>query len=160
MQLALNIEHFAKPVVNETRLIKLAFIKLAFIDHILKFLVFLQNRIKKNLHKDIDNLILVVEGFYSHSKKLTPLEAELLLKSIKRVILKIDKLDENMQEINYLRDDQLKEKFKYMLKSLYKIESIVHKEVYKNVSVEKTPEEILNGTSEMNNLYLSKILTH
>lgn len=155
MQLALNIEHFAKPVVSETRLIKLAFIK-----HLLKFAVFLQNRIKKRLHKDIDNLILVVEGFYSHSKELTQLEAELLLASIKRVIPKIDKLDENMQEINYLRDDQLKEKFKYMLKSLYKIESIVHKEVYKNVPVEKTSEEILNGTAKMNNLYLSKILNY
>lgn len=160
MQLALNIEHFAKPVVSETRLVKIAFIKLSFINHILKFVFFLQKGLKKKLHKDIDNLILVVEGFYSHSKELTPLEAQLLLTSIKRVISQIDKRDESMKEVNYFRDVELKEKFKYMLKSLYKIESIVHKEVYKNIPVEKTSAEILNGTSEMNNLYLSKILTN
>ena len=149
MQLALNIEHFAKPVVAETQLVR-------FVSN---FLFFLHSRIKKSLHKDVDNLILAVEGFYSHTNELSLTQADLLLKSTKRVILKLDKMDEEMQGMDYLKDEVLKEKFKYMLKSVYKMESILHKSVYKNNPTQKTSDELLNGTSTMNNLYLSKLLS-
>ena len=149
MQLALNIEHFAKPVVAETQLV-------CFVSN---FLFFLHSRIKRSLHKDVDNLILAVEGFYSHTKELSPAQADILLKSTKRVILKLDKMDEEMQSMDYLKDTVLKEKFKYMLKSVYKMEIILHKCVYKNTTTQKTSDELLNGTSKMNNLYLSKLLS-
>lgn len=149
MQVALNIEHFAKPVVAETHLLK----------YVLKFLYFLHDRFKKSIHKDIDNLILAVEGFYPHSKELSTSQAQLLLKSTKRVIVKLDKMDEKMHKMNYLNDISLKEKFKYMLKTLYKMESILHKEVYKNTPVEKTDKALLKGISDMNSRNIPKLLS-
>jgi hypothetical protein len=149
MQLALNIEHFAKPVIAETRLAR----------YVSNFLFFLQSRVVKSLHKDIDNLILAVEGFYFHAKELSPAQADLVLKNTKRVILKLDKMDEEMQSMDYLNDVLLKEKIKYMLKSVYKMEGILHKAVYKSAVTQKVSDELTNGVAKMNGMYLSKMLS-
>ena len=154
MQLELNIEHFARPVVAENRLIKNIIIK-----YLLGFLVFLQKRLKKKLYKDIDNLILAVEGFYPHIKQMELSEAKQLLERTKLVISKLNKIDEDLYKDNYLKDQILKEKYNYMLKSVYKMESILHKEVYKNIPVEKTDEKISKGISDMNRRNMSKLLS-
>ncbi|MFV7235905.1 hypothetical protein [Flavobacterium sp. ZB4R12] len=148
MQLALNIEHFAKPVVTETR-----------ISFVSNFFGILFKGIKKRLYNDIDNFILAVEGFYPYSEKLELSEAAKLLERTKLVISKLNKIDEDLYKDDYLKDQILKEKYKYMLKSIYKMESILHKTIYKNSPVEKTDKTILKGISDMNKRNMSKLLS-
>jgi hypothetical protein len=149
MQLALNIEHFAKPVVTETH-------RVSFVSNLFGILL---KGIKKRLYNDIDNFILAVEGFYPYTEKLELSEATKLLERTKTVISKLNKIDEDLYKTDYLKDTILREKFKYMLKSAYRMESILHKIVYRNIPIEKTDETILKGISGMNRRNMSKLLS-
>lgn len=148
MEISLHIEQFSRPIVAETH-------RVSFVP---RFLWFVLGKIKKSLHNDLDNIIVAVEGYYSYANELDVTKAKLLLLSTKKSIKALDKIDDKMRDINYFEDDSLKMKFNHMLKSLYKLENILHKIVYKDSEPIKTPIEIIDGVARMNKIYLEKLL--
>lgn len=148
MQIALNIEYFANPVVRETK-------QASFVA---RFFGFLLNRVVAKLNNDIDRLIIATEGFYAHTNQLDKATATKLLVDMQKVIKKLDKLDESMQKDNYLDDKKLEEKSKYMLAVLYKLESMLHKIVYADAEQLKMDNQILDGVTKLNQLQIANLL--
>ncbi len=148
LTLDININQIAKPIVKETKDRKFTTIKIP-------------ARRKKNLsaelNKNLDVFILAIEGSYKHLKELDQEKIGNLLKDTDSIIDDLYSFDEKLSKKDYLDNNDVKEKIKYLLKALYKFESILHKSKYKNSPYEKTPQNIINGISKLNRKTLLKI---
>lgn len=122
----------------------------------LRFLYFIKTKVVKRINRDLDSFILSLEGAYKHAEELDTQSALSLLKDTKIVITKLDSFDEKLMKDNYLDDEQLKQKLKYLLNALYKFESILHKTSYQDAPFLKTPEEISEGISKLNQRNFSR----
>lgn len=150
MILNLNIYDITQPVIKEAN--KSSLLK--------RFLIksmegFLTKRLSK-LNSAIEDSILKVEGTHVHLKELSTESANDMLIQIKQSISNLEKIYEKMQEHNFLNNNELKLKFKYLLKSLYKSEAITHKIVYKEKETLKTDESIKKGIIKMNSHFYKK----
>lgn len=150
MVLNLNINEITQPVIKEVN--RSSFIK--------RFLIkslegFLSKRISK-LNSTFDNSILKVEGTHVHLKELSSESAIQMLPQIKDSIVNLEKLYEEMQECDFLENDELKSKFKYLLKSLYKSEAITHKIAFREKETLKTDKSIKDGIIKMNSTFFKK----
>jgi hypothetical protein len=126
MTLTVNINSITQPVFHDVK--RSSFIKRFFI----KSLEFFLNRSVERLNKTINNSILKIEGSYTHLKEASTEEAETMLVDVKKVISKFEKFSDRLHKSDYFDNDELKSKFKYLLKSIYKAEAIMHKIAYKN----------------------------
>lgn len=68
---------------------------------------------------------------------------------ISNLIRSFDKLDEDLSKIGYFDDNDLREDFKYSIKTLYRLDSLIHLYKTKNQEVLRTPDYIKEG---LNNL--------
>ena len=147
MLLTLDINQMAKPIVQET----------SHPSFFLGVLSFVKKRFAKKINKTLDPFILTLEGSFLHTEELEAHNAEKLLFDTKKIIDRLDKINEDLKKDGYLDDEVLSAKFQYLLKTLYKFESKLHKIAYKDVPVTKTPDEIINGISKINKRNLSKL---
>ena len=150
MVLNLNIYDITQPVIKEAN--KSSFLKRFLVKSLESFLL---KRVSK-LNSTLDNSILKVEGTHVHLKELSTESASNMLIQIKESIVNLEKLYDEMQKCNYFDNKELKSKFKYLLKSLYKSEAITHKIAYKEKETLKTDESIKNGIIKMNSNFYKK----
>jgi hypothetical protein len=148
MLLTLDINQMAEPIVKESR----------HPGFLIGILSFVKKRFAKKINIKLDAFILELEGSFLHTEELEVKDAEKLLFDTKKIINDLYSINEDLKKEHYFDNEILREKFQYLLKTLYKFESKLHKIVYKDVPVIKTPDEILNGISKINKRNLSKLV--
>lgn len=148
MLLTLDINQMAEPIVKETK-------HSSFFVGILSFV---KKRFANKMNRKLDTFILALEGAYQHAEELDSQKAEKLLIDTKKIIDDLYSINEEFKKDNYLGNKKLSEKFQYLLSTLYKFESKLHKVTYKDAPIVKTPNEILNGISKINKRNLSKLV--
>lgn len=146
----------AEPVVKETKITRFGFF--SGVTRFLSWLIpYLEKRLSKTLNRELNSFILGLEGAQKHLAELDENNAMLLLKDTKRIIGIIESFENELKKDNYLNDPLLKDKFKYLLSTLYKFESLLHKIAYSNAPVEKTDEQIKKGIIKTNRKNLAKL---
>ena len=150
MLLNLDINSITKPVIKEAN-------RGSFIRRFLtkKIEVFFERSILK-LNNTLDNSILKIEGTHKHLKELSSEEANKMLFEIKDAINGLEKQYEYLEKTNFFDNDELKSKYKYLLKSIYRSEAITHKIVYREKETFKTDESIKEGIIKMNSRLFKK----
>lgn len=149
MLLTLDIKQMAGPLVGKTKGIRFATIKTTSAK---------KEAVGLKLSKKLDVFILAIEGAYQHVKELDEEKATKLLQDTNRIIEDFYSLDDLLLEKNYLSSQELKKKIKYLFKTLYKFESILHKTAYKNTPLNKTSQDIIDGISKINKNTISKLV--
>jgi len=139
MYLTLDIEKQARPIIRSGENVNLA----------LRFMQSLAEWLKSSLSNNLDNFILTTEGFHKHVTELNDTDSRLLLDKTGDVIRWFDKLQEQFDRINFMDDVELKEKFKYAQKSLFKLEALAHVQTTKNVPIEKTQNFLQEGIAKL-----------
>jgi len=157
MNLSINIEQMARPVVNEAGRMHLVS---SFLHFLAKQLQFILDKQIKRMCDDIDIFILSLEGSFKHLEKLSPNESKKLLIDTKKIIIKLDGIGEDLQKTNYFDNELLKSKYSYMLKSVYKIESKLHRISFKDKEKFPTETSLKEGVIKMNSLYTRKLLAN
>ena len=109
--------------------------------------------------KLLDEFILIMEGLYKHVPEFTIDEAQYHLNKAKKSIALMDEQDEGLASINYMDSRELKEKMKYLLKTLYHLEALLHKRVMKARPTEKTPDYLKQGLATLSNEAITKSLS-
>lgn len=150
MVLNLNTYDITQPFIKEAN--KSSFLKRILINSLERFLL---KRISK-LNSTLDNSILKVEGTHIHLKELSTESANDMLIQIKDSIVNLENLYDEMQKCDFLENNELKIKFKYLLKVIYKSEAITHKIAYRDKETLKTDESIKNGIIKMNSHFFKK----
>jgi hypothetical protein len=105
----------------------------------------------KYLNAKIDEFILAVDGLQKHAPDFNTADAKLLFEQTKKTCKIFEKLDDILGAVNYGNDAALKSKFKYSLKAIYKLESLLHIAYTKDFPVQKTPLYIKEGLALMSN---------
>lgn len=155
MQLALNIEDFSKPILSDTKKADILYNA----GYFGKFLSFFFDKIKERLNKDLDRLIIMLEGYNLRIDELKNDTAVSQLKTVKVVFKELVKAHEKFEKINFMNDSELEDKFSYTLKTIYQTENKLHKVVYRNMPVEKSPQELIDGVMRMNGKYINELLS-
>lgn len=154
MILNLNINDITQPVVkkvNRNSIVKNFIVK--------RLEIILKRKLSKfstKLITELDNTILKVEGTHNHLKDLSPEKSSEMLIEIKQRIVDLEDIYTKLQEINFFDNKELKLKFKYLLKSIYKSEAITHKIAYRKKETFKTDESLKRGIIRMNSKLLKK----
>jgi hypothetical protein len=104
---------------------------------------------KHKIEHLLTEFILLVEGFYKYIPNLKKDKAAGLLADTKNIIPKFDSMDEHLKQNNYLDDAAFKEKFRYALKVLYKLKSLLHIAYTRDFPVQKTPAYIKEGLARV-----------
>lgn len=147
MLLLLDINQMAEPIVKEA----------GYSSFLVRILSFFKRRFASKLNPRLDAFILSLEGSFQHISELDSNEAKDLLSDTKKIIDDFYLINEDLKKDNYLDDQSLNDKFQYLLKTLYKFESKLHKITYKDSPIVKTPDGILSGISKINKRNLSKL---
>jgi hypothetical protein len=150
MVLNLNINDITQPVIKEVG--RSSFFKRILIKSLESFL---SKRISK-LNYTLENTILKVEGTHNHLKELSSESANEMLVEIKKAIGALEKEYGLLEKNEFFENAELKSKYKYLLKSIYKSEAITHKVAYKKKETLKTDESIKSGIIKMNSSFLKK----
>ncbi|RYM31481.1 hypothetical protein ERX46_16370 [Brumimicrobium glaciale] len=117
-----------------------------------------KEKTNSDFFKKADVFILAVEGSYKYLDNLNLEESKELLTDTKGVIDEFYQLEESLNEVGSIENEISKIKFKHIYKTLYKFENILHKNVFKNVEIIKTPSDVLDGISKTNRRTLSKLI--
>lgn len=152
MVLNININDITKPVIRESN-------NGSFFTRLLR--KYLEKCIKKRfskLNKVLDNTLLKIEGTHEYLKRISPDEAVEILPDIKNSISLLEKEYEIFEKENFHNYSELKSKYKYLLKSMYKSEAIATKISYRNQKFEKNEVDrtIKEGIIKMNSHYFKK----
>ena len=131
MILTLDIQKKAAPIIRQTHKVRLG----------------LKSGASQNISEDINDLILTIEGFDNHVFALGKAEAKGLLDETNKVIAAFIDIDEEINAVSNTGDEEIIERFKYALKALYKLKSLLHLAYTKDVAVKKTPNDIKEGLS-------------
>lgn len=86
---------------------------------------FLFDFFKKWMYNRFDEMSLINEGMYNHVAEMSATETSIFLNVILKSIKSLDDLDNKMVEINYFEDAVIKQKYKYMLKTFYKLDALL-----------------------------------
>ena len=148
MYLSIDLQSKASPINFNTN-----GLRFSWFTRIGRFLI---DYFKSRIHKTLDEMILEVEGFYKHIPELSTEETIKILKSTKTIINILDRNDELLKSINYMDDKRVGIKFKYALKTLYRLESLLHIESTRGVEIEKTDATLVQGLVGVSILSVSK----
>ena len=149
MYLTIDILEIAQPVVSETK-------KVSFV---LRFLYFIKNRVVNNFNNHLTTLNLALEGVLNRMDDLSIEKSSKLLIDTKGIIFSIENMESDLASRNYLDREDIKENIKYTLKCLYKLESKLHKNVYKSAPTIKVDEDLKEGISRMNASNMNQLLS-
>lgn len=107
---------------------------------IIRFIEF--DFLKNKFYNSIDEFSVLNEGLLSHISSMQLNDINKMYKDIAYIIDTLDALDESLDSKNYFNDKVLRSKFKYMLKTNYKLEASLRSQLFKNVLCEKTPDDL------------------
>lgn len=162
MNLTIDIEGKTSRILRE---LSPGFSADSFVSGLLSFLgidkLLAKRRINKRLKQTLrllDDYILVLEGFQGHIAELEPKKAEEFLAATKKSIKAFDKFEEEMAMDGFMPGPELRNKFKYNLKTLYKTEALLHRAVTKNAEPIKTPTYLKEGLAKMSQAAIQKSL--
>lgn len=146
--LNINIKEIAEPLVGKPK---------AHTFDIIKAPPTSKKTLSLKLNNKLDVFILAIEGSYQHLKELDKEKSKKLLKDTDEIVENFYSLDDLLSKKNYLDHPDLKNKIKYLFKALYKFESILHKNTYKDSPINKTSQDIIDNISKINRNTLSKL---
>lgn len=109
----------------------------------------------KALKKTLKELVLMTEGFCNHVTDLNEKEANAFLSDTRFSIDKLLALKTTLQKSDYL-DDEVKNLFNYTLKTLYRIESLLHVQSTQSTEIEKTEDYIQSGLAKFSKEAIEK----
>lgn len=150
MTIDININEITLPVIKETE--RSSFMKRFIVN---KIEGYFERKVCKSI-VTVEETILKIEGSHIHLKKFSIESAEIILPSIKRAIETLENRFDVLEKINFFENKELKVKYKYLLKSLYKSEAIIHKIAFSNKETLSTDKSIKNGIIKMNSTFLKK----
>jgi len=130
MLLSLDIQKKAEPIIRQTQ---------KGFDPII-------SAYAQGLSENLNDLILSVEGFDNHIFALSKTAIKELLDETNKVIDVFVNIDENLMD-SVDADKEIIERFKYSLKALYKLRSLLHIAYTKGVAVKETPGNIKERVS-------------
>lgn len=104
---------------------------------------------KKRLKENIDDLILVIEGFSNHIQDLNKNQSEVLLQQTKKTFRSFVEIDDELNARDYLMDIEFKEKFQYSLKTLSMFKSLLHIYITQGAAVKRTPDTLKEALSRI-----------
>ncbi len=143
MVITLDIQKKAAPIINQANIVRRT-LELDAIEHLIESLT---------------DLILIIEGFDNHIAALSKNEIKTIEDNTIKVIFGFVELDEELERIGYFNNPNFKENFRYALKTLYKLKSLLHIAFTKDIQVKKTPMQIRESLSAiarasvLNNLF-------
>ncbi|NJY64054.1 hypothetical protein HC174_15025 [Salinimicrobium sp. CDJ15-81-2] len=149
MHLTIDIEQMAKPVLNNA----------GESSHASRRQRFTPVDSLKSFCSQLDIFILSLEGSLNHLDQLSLEDAKELLSSTKKTVGDLDKVDEELRSSSYFQHQELKEKFSYMLKLMFKIESRLHRIVFRDSPRIKTSLSLKEGITKMNALHIKNLLS-
>jgi hypothetical protein len=150
MTIDININEITLPVIKETE--RSSFIKRFVVS---KIEGYFEKKVAKSITA-VEDTILKIEGSHFHLKKFSVESAKRILPSIKKAIETLENRFDVLEKINFFENKELKVKYKYLLKSIYKSEAIIHKIAFSNEKTLSTDKSIKNGIIKMNSTFIKK----
>ncbi len=123
----------------------------------------LYNTSKKSVNENLDDLILVIEGFSNHIQDLNKNQSEALIEQTKKTFNSFVEIDDELKAHNYLDDNEFKEKIQYSLKTLSKFKSLLHIYITQGTPVVRTHDSLKEALSRisrgaaLNNIYKNSL---
>jgi len=111
-----------------------------------------------NFIKLLDEFILSLEGLQGHISEFTLEDAATLLSNAQNTIRDFHILNEAFEKDVYCQDPFLKERFRYLLQTLYKTEALLHLATTKDLPVMPTPDYIKEGLAKVSRETIIKAL--
>lgn len=149
MYLSIDIQDMAQPVVNDTKRV----------SFVVRFLHFVKNKMVTKYNNHLTTFNLALEGALNRIDALSIEKSTSLLSETKGIIVSFENIEADLFKANYLDSDEVKQNIKYSLECLYKLESKLHKNVYKNLPIIETDKELKEGFSKMKSASLDKLLS-
>lgn len=149
MYLSIDIQEMAQPIVSDTK-------KVSFI---VRFLYFIKNKMVTKYNNHLTTFNLALEGAINRIDDLNIEKSISLLSEMKGIITSLENVEVDLAKANYLDSDDVKQNIKYSLECLYKLESKLHKNVYKASPIIETDKELKEGFSKMKAASLDKLLS-
>lgn len=137
----IDIPEVARPIIRKTR-------KIEAIRTAKKVRTELMTE-KNKLDHLLTDFILLVEGFYKYIPSLKKEKVKNILDDTRDIIPTFDSINEDLKKEHYLNDVAFKEKFRYSIRVVYRLESLLHITYTKDLSIQKTPEYIKEGLSKI-----------
>jgi hypothetical protein len=131
MILTLDIQKKAAPIIRQTH----------------KVTLWSTSDASQRISEDINDLILTIEGFDNHVFSLNKVQAKALLDETNKVIAVFVDIDDALTSVSGIGSEEIIEKFKYALKALFKLKSLLHLAYTKDVSVKQTSRDVREGLS-------------
>lgn len=100
----------------------------------------------QRFEQEMDEFILMVEGYQTHASKLTSEEAKPILATTKATNKRFTRFVSGLLEMNW-DNASIPKKLKYALKALNRLEAMLHKATYMGSPVQPTPAHIQEGLS-------------
>lgn len=149
MYLSIDIQEMAQPIVNDTKRVSL----------VVRFLYFIKDRMLANYNNHLTTFNLALEGALNRIEGLSVEKSTSMLPETKKIIRAIEKIDADLLKIDYFDNEDVRLNIKYSLTCLYKLESKLHKNVYKSSPVIETDHDLKEGISKMKAASLDKLLS-
>lgn len=149
MYLSIDIQDMAQPIVSDTK-------KVSFI---VRFLYFIKNKMVTKYNNHLTKFNLALEGALNRIDDLNLEKSKSLLSEMKGIITSLENVEVDLAKANYLDSDDVKQNIKYSLECLYKLESKLHKNVYKSAPIIETEDDLKEGFSKMKAASLDKLLS-
>lgn len=149
MYLSIDIQEMAQPIVNDTKRVSL----------VVRFLHFIKDRVIVGYNNHLTTFNLALEGALNRIEGLSIEKSTSMLPETKKIIIAIEKIDNDLSKNDYFDNDDVKRNIKYSLTCLYKLESKLHKNVYKSSPIIETDHDLKEGFSKMKAASLDKLLS-
>lgn len=128
MTIDININDITQPVIKETSVSSL--MKRFLVNRIESYFV----RKTAKMILSVEETILKIEGSHVHLKKLSPKSAKEILPDITKAIEVLEKRFYILEEIKFFDSRELRDKYNYLLATVYKSETITFEISKKNKS--------------------------
>ncbi|MFC7774071.1 hypothetical protein [Flavobacterium sp. GCM10027622] len=149
------IEEYSEAIVKETKSETSYPTGFWMVDTFVKFFI---KRTNKKVIRKLDQLRMAVDSFSSIVDNMSIDQAEKALKEVKEFTKKIITSSEEYKKLNFPEDSRLEDAFKNTLHVMFRYENLLHKRIYKDSPIIKTPENLRNGVMKMNSNNIDRLL--
>lgn len=110
----------------------------------------------EKIHQDLNDFILMTQGFHNHVNELDKPQAQKLLTKTKEVINQF----EQRVSLQHKKEEEqgFNDLLKYALKVLFRLESLLQVQVTKNQPTASTPQYIKSGIAKLSQESIAKIV--
>lgn len=100
---------------------------------------------------ELGDFILMIEGFHMHAAKLSKEEAGAKLIETRKACQVFYDLKATYSGLKTPSDERIKDKIKYAIKALNRLEALLHLNFTSGNDVERTPDHIKQGLAQISN---------